>query len=151
MTPDERVADFQARVDYSPDSVYRHRAHQWRYIPIHPFADEPDILGRLEITPASCIRADAYWEIEGDVVFFETMCDRDSNRPVGSYIRTRSEGGNVAYGILADSTITRSAFEDTMTALFHSRHLFDLYPDALTKIGSEQDGDDQSPTGVSLT
>lgn len=146
MTQQARVEDFQFRIDYSPDSAYRHRTHGWRYVPIHPFADEPEILERLEISAADCVRVDAYWEIQSDVVFLETMCERGVNRPTGIYIRTRKEGGNVAYGILPQPSITRTDFEDTMTALFKSGRLFDVFPDALTEIQSEQDGGGQPAT-----
>ena len=139
MTQQARVDDFQARVDYSPDSVYCHRAHNWRYIPIHPFADEPEILERLEISPAACYSVDAYWEIQGDVVFLETICERVANRPAGNYIRTRTGGGNVAHSVLTQPTITRISFEDTMKEFFMSGHLFGAFPDALTQIRSEQD------------
>ena len=57
MNQAERVSDFSLRIDYSPDSVYAHRERDWRYIPIHPFADEPEILNRLELTPPDCLRA----------------------------------------------------------------------------------------------
>ena len=135
MTPEERVADFQSRVDYSPDSVYHHRLHGWRYIPIHPFADEADILERLELTPASCVSVDAYWEIDGEVVLLEVMCGGDTVRAPGIYLRTRPDRGNNVHAILADTSVTRTAFEDTMEVLYRSGRLLDSHPEEFTRIG----------------
>jgi hypothetical protein len=35
-----RLKDFIRRAEYSPNSVYRHIERGYRYIPVHPFADE---------------------------------------------------------------------------------------------------------------
>lgn len=138
MTQQARVEDFPSRLNDSPDAAYRHPTHGWRYIPIHPFADELEILERLVISPADCVAVDAYWEIEGDVVFLETMCERDATRPKGIYVRTGKDAGTVAHAILPLLSITHAEFEDTMTALFEAGCLFDTFPDALTEIRSDQ-------------
>ena len=138
MNQAERVSDFLSRIDYSPDSVYSHQERDWRYIPIHPFADEPSILDRLDLTPADCMSADAYWEIDGDIVFLEIISAAQTNREKGLYCRTRTEGGNVAFAVLTDDSVTRSEFERVMARFYDSGRLFDSFPDALTKIESEQ-------------
>lgn len=138
MNQAERVSDFMWRVEDSPDSVYLHRERDWRYIPIHPFADEPSILNRLELTPGDCLSADAYWEIDGDIVFLETITGAKTNRERGLYCRTRTEGGNVAFAVLANDSVTRSEFERIMARFYDSGQLFDSFPDALTKIEGEQ-------------
>lgn len=73
MNQAERVSDFQSRIDYAPDSAYAHREREWRYVPIHPFADEPAVLEGLGLSPAACWKADAYWEVDGDIVFLEVI------------------------------------------------------------------------------
>ncbi|MDB5342743.1 MAG: hypothetical protein JWP89_1120 [Schlesneria sp.] len=40
---DLRWKDFRRRADDAPESVYRHSVSGWEYIPIHPFADEPEL------------------------------------------------------------------------------------------------------------
>jgi len=145
MTQAERVYDFQSRVGYSQESTYIHQQHQWRYIPIHPFGDEFEILQRLELQPTDCLRADAYWEVDGDIVFIETWVHAHSDRDPGLYCRTRTEGGNVAFAVLEEDFVTRKSFEEVMTSYYFSGQLFDAYPDALTLIRSEQGAADQLP------
>ena len=138
MNQAERVSDFLSRIDYSPESVYAHRDRNWRYIPNHPFADEPAILNRLELSPEDCLRADAYWEIDGDIVFLETISAAHIDREAGLYCRTRTDDGNVAFAVVRDDSVTRAVFERIMARFYDSGRLRDSYPDALTQIESEQ-------------
>ena len=39
-----RIADFERRANYAPDSVYHHQTRRWSYIPVHHFADESAVL-----------------------------------------------------------------------------------------------------------
>ena len=67
-----RIADFESLASFAPDDVYQHRTRGWRYIPIHPFSGEHDILTRLQISPTDCWSVDAWWEIGGDATLIQT-------------------------------------------------------------------------------
>lgn len=71
-----RFADFGRRAEYAPGDVYRHRLHGWEYIPVHPFADELEALGKLGLRPEDCTAADAWWSINGDATLLQTMTAR---------------------------------------------------------------------------
>ena len=136
MTKQERLADFQARVSFSEDSAYQHKSHLWRYVPVHPFADELEHLARLEVESRSCIAVDAYWEIDGDVVFCEVVCAESSERRVGDYIRTREDGGNIVLASIQSSSISRAEFEAAMTRFYQSGQLDGDFPVTLTNLNS---------------
>ena len=139
-TRKNRCDDFDSRVSYSPGSVYEHRERGWRYIPIHPFSDELEILDRLELDSEQCNRADAYWAVDDDVVFLETIIESVIERDVGIYFRSRVEGGNVAMGVLPSCSISRALFEELMSHCYDTGRLLEGFPDKLTPIKSEQDG-----------
>ena len=67
-----RWMDFCSRVSGTPDSVYCHRAHGWRYIPLHPFGDEPEVLARLGMRPEDCRIVDAWWSVDRDATLLES-------------------------------------------------------------------------------
>src|SRR5437667_2336418 len=67
-----RWSDFRSRVEYDPQSVYRHKILGWEYIPVHPFGDEPEILTRLCLRPEACTSADAWWGIDGDATLLQS-------------------------------------------------------------------------------
>ena len=48
-----RWAKFRRRAEYAPQNVYRHRTRGWEYVPIHPFADETEVLERFGLAPST--------------------------------------------------------------------------------------------------
>jgi hypothetical protein len=113
----KRWGDFRRRTAYAPESVYRHRAAGWEYIPVHPFGDEPDLLARLGMRPEECFSADAWWGIAGDATLLETWIARSVNREAGLYARRteHEEGWVYLRAILDVPFITRSVFEGVMS------------------------------------
>lgn len=129
-----RCEDFEWRATSNPDAVYIHRSRGWRYIPIHPFPDEPNVLERLSLTPNQCLWTDAYWAVDDDVVFLEVISAEVRKGAFGLYLRTRSEGGNVALGHLPDAHVSRARFEEIMAEFYDSGKLLEPFPDRLTAI-----------------
>lgn len=125
-------------MEYTPESAYLHRQHKWRYIPIHPFGDEIEVLQGMGLQPKDCLRTDAYWEIDGDIIFLEIIGHAHVDHDLGLYCRTRNEGGNAVFAVLENKVVTRELFENTMTSFYSSGRLFDSYPNTLTPINSEQ-------------
>jgi hypothetical protein len=127
---DLRWNDFRRRADHAPDSVYRHSISGWAYIPIHPFADEPELLSRLGLRPEDCRAVDAWWCLEGDATLLQTQ----ASRPSAFYAQGTGNDEHWVYlrAILGVPYITRVAFESTMTHFaelgFPANDLFQLPP-----------------------
>lgn len=108
---------FLRRAEFAPGSVLIHRAAGWRYIPIHPFADDADVLSRLNIAPEDCWSADAWWEVDGDAALVQSCVARMAGRPPGLYARrTDDDRGWVDLLAVIDApTITRESFEAALS------------------------------------
>ncbi|MEM6783706.1 MAG: hypothetical protein AAF624_08235 [Bacteroidota bacterium] len=115
------IADFERRCAHAPESVYTHRAKQWRYIPIHSFADEPDVLQSLGIDPGDCRWADAYWRADDAVYFLQVWTQRvdTTDRRAGLYAQWSDTPPAMCYlvAVVADATVTRTRFELIMEQL----------------------------------
>lgn len=138
---DLRWKDFRRRADYAPESVYRHRVSGWEYIPIHPFADEPELLARLNLRPEDCRSVDAWWGIAGDATLMQ----------VGS---SKQAPGLHAHGTLDDQRwiyltasldvpyVTRAAFEGAMSRFvelgFPSGALFQLQAGSVVRLADDR-------------
>ncbi|MAS97061.1 MAG: hypothetical protein CMO55_28045 [Verrucomicrobiales bacterium] len=120
MTQKDRQRDFESRIKHSPNCYLNHKERNWRYIPVHSFPSKKWI--------------DAYWEVNGDIVFLEVWRKIHSHRSVGLFLRTRPEGGNVAHAVLNVSSIDRSDLEELMVAFHDTSRLLDQFSEKLTKI-----------------
>ena len=108
-----RLRDFAARSAGHPGGVYVHAASGTRYLPIHPFADEADLLARIGASPEGCRGVDAYWEIGGDVCFLEVWSAADRH---GIFARW-SDGKLPMLHLAArvrGQTVTRPLFEQVI-------------------------------------
>lgn len=61
----------EQRLEYSPENVFFVDGFDWRYIPVHPVADELWWFEKFGQSPEICIGADFYWQFDGDVAFLE--------------------------------------------------------------------------------
>jgi len=119
-----RVADFEARVSHAPGDVLRHLQREWRYIPVHPFADDDLILKRIGWEPGRCLNVDAYWECEGDVYFVQVEAEGQSKRTRGLYYQLTDAGGFNLVAVVDGRPIVRETFESALTRLaFHLQNL----------------------------
>ena len=128
-----RLADFQRRSAFAPESVYRHREYGWQYIPIHPFADEPDDLSRLQLTANDCFSVDAWWSVDGDATLLQSsVVGRGWSQPAGLYAWQTDHDLRWVYLVLIvdRDNITRVVFEHAMSQFvslgFPSGHRFTL-------------------------
>ena len=69
-----RLRDFESRAAYDND-VRRYR--EWRYITVHPFADEMELIARLGLAPDDCKSADVWWHTGSDIVLLQTVAGGD--------------------------------------------------------------------------
>ena len=132
----KRWNDFRRRADYTPQSVYRHRTHAWEYIPVHPFADEPDLLASLQLRPEDCRSADAWWGIDGDATLLQSsvvgLFPGPNQQVAGltAQATTHPERWVHLFAVLDAPFVTRAAFEASMLkfadAGFPHGHLFQL-------------------------
>jgi hypothetical protein len=108
-----RWADFLRRVEFAPGSAYVHRSGGWRYIPIHPFADDTDDRSGLGLAPQDCWSVDAWWGIGGDAALVQSCIARMAGRSPGLYAcqSVREEGWVDLLAVLEAPYITRDAFE----------------------------------------
>jgi hypothetical protein len=111
-----RWADFQRRVTFAPASVYHHRTHGWRYIPMHPFGDEPDVLARLGLRPEDCQFVDAWWDIDGDATLLETSVAGASQMTPGLFAKGTATDEEWVYlvAVFDAPYVTRQVFEQAM-------------------------------------
>lgn len=73
-----RIRNFERRARYDGD-VRTHR--DWRYVTVHPFADEAELLERLALSPNDCKTADAWWHTGTDVVLIQTIAVKTAPCP----------------------------------------------------------------------
>jgi hypothetical protein len=70
-----RLRSFESRALHDGDvRTYR----DWRYITVHPFADEPELLARLTMSPDDCKSADVWWHTGTDVALLQTYTGGDA-------------------------------------------------------------------------
>ena len=113
-----RLADFRRRADFAPESVYRHPERGWEYIPVHPFADETDILEKLGLGSDDCTSADVWWCTGEDRALLCGIGAVDVDA-AGLYARVSDhEDGSVNLTLRTTApTITRVEIEAAMTRL----------------------------------
>ena len=111
-----RWTDFRRRVDYGPQKVYFHETRGWEYIPIHPFAEDPQLLALHKIEPAECWKVDAWWGIDSDATLVESMIAEHANRPPGLYAKpiSHEEEWSYLFAIFDAPYVTRVAFESAI-------------------------------------
>lgn len=114
-----RLAAFDSRARFSPDQVLTHVDNGWRYIAVHPFADDHELLRRLNWPPERCVSVDAYWECAGDVYFLQVEAAGQSIRGPGLYYRwcgTDAWAANLV-AVVDRSPVLRTTFESAMNRL----------------------------------
>jgi hypothetical protein len=113
-----RWKDFQSRVKYAPQDVYRHQLHGWEYIPVHPFGDEPEVLARLQMKPEDCFKADAWWGVDGDATLLETSITRIDKGPPRLFAKPTEKELRWVYlvAVFDAPYVTRELVENAMSA-----------------------------------
>jgi hypothetical protein len=103
-------------VYYAPEVVYRHRSRGWKYVPIHPFGDEPHVLARLGLRPEDCHSADAWWGVDGDATLLESSIVGIRKGPPRLFAKATPHVERWVYlvAILDAPFVTRTAFEAAM-------------------------------------
>jgi hypothetical protein len=118
-TSSDRLAEFAARASSTPEDVYVHATRGWRYIPVHPFADDSTVLARIDWPSDRCRNVDAYWECDGDVHFVQVHTVSADVRDIGVYYRW--EGADYAANLVAvleERPIARATFESILTTFW---------------------------------
>ena len=113
-----RIAEFERRATHSPDSVDVHSTNaDWRYIPIHPFSDDHELLANLNLAASDCRTVDAWCLINGDATLLESWTASGSGREPGLYARhSGNELGWIYLQLVTvEESITRKLFEDAMS------------------------------------
>lgn len=67
----QRLRDFEARASFAPGDVRALPGAPWRYLAVHPMADEAALLERLGIPPEQCLEVDAWVRTANDALFFQ--------------------------------------------------------------------------------
>ncbi len=119
----KRWLDFQRRAEYAPAEVYQHRIHGWKYIPLHPFADEPEVLARLGLRPEECLAADAWWAVDGDAALLECRVIGGARRSSGLIFQPRqtpSPRWLPIQGTVDSPYVTRVVFEGLMESAYRA-------------------------------
>jgi hypothetical protein len=137
-TSRRRIADFEKRAAAVPAHVLRHHEHGWRYIGIHPFADDYELLQRIDWPSDKCRSVDAYWMVHGDVHLLQVDAEGQALRPYGLYQRWVGGNGYAAnlVAVIRSEPILRARFEAIMARIAASFPL-NGKPAALTAIHGE--------------
>ena len=70
-----RLRSFESRALHDGDvRTYR----EWRYVTVHPFADETELLATLSMSPAHCKSADVWWHTGSDIALLQTSAGGDA-------------------------------------------------------------------------
>lgn len=115
--PLARLSDFEGRARANPGNVIENKKRGWRYIPVHPMADEKEVLEKLGLKPESCSKVDCYWNIGRDVVFLQVISrSRWDYHPTGLYARLSSTKPPMLYlvAVTKSSQVSRRLVEDAM-------------------------------------
>lgn len=110
-----RLRDFEERSSWNPADVISMET-DISYISIHPFADDPGTLKRINWHPEGCVKVDGYVRAHGDVGFLqvETTMEGESAVP-GLYARVQpypNHGLNVMMVLpVSEKFVTQSLFE----------------------------------------
>jgi hypothetical protein len=112
-----RLDGFESRAQYSPEDALIHINSGWRYIAIHPFADDHQLLERLNWPSDRCQNIDAYWECAGDVYFVQMVAAGQSLRAPGFYYQWAGNDDYAAnlVAVVESGPIVRQAFESVMS------------------------------------
>ena len=76
-----RLLEIDRRCQEHPNGVYFHAKGAGVYLPIHPFADERELLAKLNLKAEDCRSVDASWRIGDDVCFLQVWLSTDD--PLG--------------------------------------------------------------------
>lgn len=101
---ERRRGDFERSARYDPSGVRVHPNASWRWMPVHPMADDTELLVQLNLSPTDCTKVDAYWDTGLDIVFLELLTAAASGaiRPPGLYARVREDDGGTVVHIVLD-------------------------------------------------
>lgn len=91
----QRLRDFERRVRFDDDA---RRYRSWRYFIVHPFADDAELLKRLEMQPEECRQADVWWHTGTDAVLLMSSATGKAQQPT-----TCRWGGNRPFLYIATS------------------------------------------------
>jgi hypothetical protein len=99
-----RLDDFETRASIGTGccEVVKHMKTGDRYIPIHPFADDDELLVKLGLKPGDCLAGDAYWHMGDDICFLQVLA---SNTRKISFVSIRLMPGLVPIMTLGVSCI----------------------------------------------
>lgn len=113
-----RLIDFDCRLREHPGGIYFHASGSGAYLPIHPFADEPELLAKHKINPDDCRSVDAYWRVGDDVCFLQVWLSAGDPLGRSGFFARWSEGNPPmlnAVAVIKVERVTRCAFEAVMS------------------------------------
>ncbi len=139
----KRIADFRKRASFDAGSVYECSEIPCRYIPINPFSDEIDLLRGLKIRPSSCLKVDAWCELNGDATLLESVTKKYGGpvRNAGCYARKTSHELEWTYLLYVTDNefINRKEFECALqqfsTHGFPDENDFSALSNVYTRVG----------------
>ena len=86
-TSNDRLQNFAMRKAGNPYLIAVPK-REWEYIPIHPCADETDLLAKLNYLPENCLCVDFYWQCGSDISFVQVQTQSVlPNQSPGIYAR----------------------------------------------------------------
>ncbi len=134
-----RRIEFHIDARTSPENVRFVEAFDWKYIAIHPVADESRWFEKFGESPEICSSADFYWQFDGDVAFLEIATKKlfemslDRRRAFEGEKFTARWKGHVKYGLLhlmawvEDDLVYSRTVERVMRKFYEIHRRSDLF------------------------
>jgi hypothetical protein len=117
----QRLKDFEKRVKIDPTNVMIDLNYNWQLIPIHPMADELELLAQLGVKPEKCREVDAYWQVNNDVFFLQVISYDPTWKNIGLYVRLNKHAVPFMINLVAiveEPTIITSVFEQVLKQFY---------------------------------
>ena len=111
-----RLRDFNSFYS-GRDDIYIHKSLKHQYTTIHPFADDTELLNKLNIAPEDCRSVDAYWHMESDISFLQVFAHNDSTIFRMRWAKEKKSLLNINISV-EESYITKYLFEEIMLKIW---------------------------------
>lgn len=110
-----RLDAFEERVGWDPKELVS-LPGLGEYIAVHPCWDEVELLAKLGITGAQCIKVDCYWRILGDVHFVQIMTPECGATGPALRVRSVHHGGWALNFVvdLKEGPVSRALLRDAL-------------------------------------
>lgn len=111
-----RLRDFKKR-SLRQDHIYVHNILKHKYYTIHPFADDNELLNKINVTPENCQSVDGYWHMKSDISFIQLSANKDITQFRMRWPKAKGYFLNFNIYVKGEN-ITKDIFEEIMLKIW---------------------------------